>query len=193
MKGQVTVTATDTTGAHGSAAFAFAVVDGFNYCTNPLGNLLGNPGFETGSAAPWTSTPGVIKPNGAGETAHSGHWYAWLGTRHTGTLSQTVTIPSSCEGTGFSFWLHIDTAETATTTAFDTLTITANGDTLATFSNLNHATGYQQHFYELGGFAGTSVTVKFTVTENCSKQISFVVDDTYISPYGTCLEGDCPG
>ena len=37
----------------------------------------------------------VINPNGAGEYAHSGNWYAWLdgyGTTHTDTLSQTVTI-----------------------------------------------------------------------------------------------------
>jgi phosphatidylinositol-3-phosphatase len=60
---------------------------------------LGNPGFETGSAAPWTSTAGVINSNGAGETAHSGSWYASLdgyGTTHTDTLSQTVTIPAGC-------------------------------------------------------------------------------------------------
>ena len=74
--------------------------------------LLGNPGFETGSAAPWSSTARVINPNGAGETAHSGSWYAWLdgyGTTHTDTLSQTVTIPSGCTNYTFSFWLHIDT------------------------------------------------------------------------------------
>ena len=35
--------------------------------------LLGNPGFETGSAAPWTSTAGVINPNGAGETVALRH------------------------------------------------------------------------------------------------------------------------
>ncbi len=65
-------------------------------------------------------------------------------TTHTDTLSQAVTIPAACTGTTFSFWLHIDTAETTTTTAFDKLTITANGTTIATFSNLNHASGYRQ-------------------------------------------------
>ena len=60
--------------------------------------MLGNPGFETGSAAPWTSTAGVINANGAGDTAHSGTHYAWLdgyGTTHTDTLSQSVTIPAA--------------------------------------------------------------------------------------------------
>ena len=116
----VTVKATDTTGANGSASFTWTVSTAGG-CT--VTQLLGNPGFETGSAAPWTSTAGVINPNGAGETSHSGTWYAWLdgyGTTHTDTLSQTVTIPAGCTNTTFSFWLHIDTAETTTTTASST-------------------------------------------------------------------------
>ncbi|MGH3396225.1 MAG: putative Ig domain-containing protein, partial [Streptosporangiaceae bacterium] len=176
----VTVTATDTTGAKGSASFTWTIsTSGGGGCTAT--QLLGNPGFETGSAAPWTSTAGVINENGAGETAHSGSWYAWLdgyGTTHTDTLSQTVTIPAACTNTTFSFWLHIDTAETTTTTQFDKLTITANGTTLATFSNLNHNTGYAQHTYSLASFAGTTVTLKFTGTEDSSLQTSFVIDDT---------------
>jgi Putative Ig domain len=176
----VTVTATDTAGAHGSATFSWTISAGCSTRTQ----LLGNPGFETGSAAPWTTTPGIINPNGAGETAHSGNWYAWLdgfGTTHTDTLAQTVTIPAGCTGTSVSFWLHIDTAETSTTTAIDKLTITANSTTIATFSNLNHAAGYQQHTYSLGSFAGNSVTVKFTGVEDASLQTSFVVDDTAIN------------
>jgi subtilase family serine protease len=179
----VTVTATDTTGAHGSASFSWVISNAGGCSTHT--QLLGNPGFETGSAAPWTTTADVINPNGAGETSHSGSWYAWLdgyGTTHTDTLSQTVTIPAGCTATTFSFWLHIDTAETTTTTAFDKLTVTANGTTIATFSNLNHITGYLQHTYSLGSFAGSAVTVKFTGTEDSSLQTSFVVDDTAINP-----------
>ncbi len=181
----VTVTAKDTTGASGSASFSWTISSSGGGTCSTHTQLLGNPGFETGSAAPWTSTADVINENGAGETAHSGSWYAWLdgyGTTHTDTLSQTVTIPAGCTATTFSFWLHIDTAETTTTTAFDKLTITANGTTIATFSNLNHNTGYTQHTYSLGSFAGTSVTVKFTGVEDSSLQTSFVVDDTAITP-----------
>jgi hypothetical protein len=178
----VMVTATDATGAHGSATFSWAI-GGSGACTTRT-QLLGNPGFEAGSAAPWISTPAVINPNGAGEASHSGTWYAWLdgyGTTHTDMLSQTVTIPAGCTATSFSFWLHIDTAETTFTTAFDKLTITANGTTIATFSNLNHVVGYQPHAFSLGGFAGGAVTVKFTGTEDSSLQTSFVVDDTAIN------------
>jgi Putative Ig domain len=178
----VTVTAKDTTNASGSVSFTWTISTSGGGCTQQ--QLLGNPGFETGSAAPWTSTAGVINPNGAGETAHSGTWYAWLdgyGTTHTDTLTQTVTIPAGCKNSTFSFWLHIDTAETTTTTQFDKLIITANGTTLATFSNLNHAAGYQQHSVSLGSFAGSSVTLRFTGTEDASLQTSFVVDDTAVN------------
>ena len=183
----VTVTATDTTGAHGSASFSWTI--------SPSGGcspsqLLGNPGFETGSAAPWTSTAGVINPNGAGETAHSGNWYAWLdgyGVTHTDTLAQKVTIPAACTGTSFSFWLHIDTAEFTTTIAYDTLKVqvlNSSGTvlkTLATFSNLNHINGYLQHSYSLGSFAGQTITLKFTGHEDSSLQTSFVIDDTAVN------------
>jgi hypothetical protein len=53
--------------------------------------------------------------------------------------------------------------------------------TLATFSNLNHATGYQQHSYSLSGYAGQAVTLKFTGAEDSSLQTSFVVDDTAVN------------
>jgi len=51
---------------------------------------------------------------------------------------------------------------------------------VATFSNLNHASGYQQHTYSLGGRTG-SVTIKFSGAEDSSLQTSFVVDDTAVN------------
>ena len=187
----VTVTAQDTTGASGSASFTWTINTtggGGGGCT--AAQLLGNPGFETGSASPWTTTAGVINENGDGETAHSGSWYAWLdgyGTTHTDTLAQTVTIPATCTTATFSFWLHIDTAETTKTTAYDTLKVqvlNSSGtvlSTLATFSNLNHITGYAQHSYSLSSFIGQKITLKFTGTEDSSLQTSFVDDDNALN------------
>jgi hypothetical protein len=59
----VTVTAKDTTNASGSASFTWTIGTSGGGCS--ASQLLGNPGFETGSATPWTSTAGVINPNGA--------------------------------------------------------------------------------------------------------------------------------
>jgi hypothetical protein len=49
--------------------------------------------------------------------------------------------------------------------------------TLATFSNLNHATGYQQHTFNLLSFAGQTVQVFFSGKEDASLKTSFVLDD----------------
>jgi len=177
----VTVTVTDSAGATGSAAFTWTVTTVGGGCT--AAQLLGNGGFETGTAAPWTASAGVLD-NSTGEPAHTGSWKAWLdgyGTTHTDTLSQTVTIPASCTSATFTYYLHIDTAETTTTTAYDKLTVTAGTTTLASYSNLNSAAGYTQRSVSLSGFAGQTVTLKFTGTEDSSLQTSFVIDDAAVN------------
>ncbi|MFJ9707038.1 putative Ig domain-containing protein [Streptomyces sp. NPDC101234] len=176
-----TVTATDSTGASGSASFTWTVsTSGSGSCTSS--QLLGNPGFESGNTT-WTASSGVIT-NSSSESAHAGSYYAWLdgyGSTHTDTLSQSVTIPSACTNTTFTFYLHIDTAETTTSTQYDKLTVTAGSTTLATYSNLNAASGYVQKSFSLGSYAGSTVTLKFSGVEDSSLQTSFVIDDTAVT------------
>ncbi|MFF5298373.1 putative Ig domain-containing protein [Streptomyces sp. NPDC013161] len=177
----VTVTATDSTGASGSASFTWTVsTSGGGSCTST--QLLGNAGFESGNTT-WTASSGVIT-NDTGEAARTGSYKAWLdgyGSTHTDTLSQSVTIPSGCTGTTFTFYLHVDTAETSTSTAYDKLTVTAGSTTLATYSNLNAATGYVAKSFSLSSFAGSTVTLKFSGVEDSSLQTSFVLDDTAVT------------
>ncbi|MEU6649286.1 putative Ig domain-containing protein [Streptomyces sp. NPDC046900] len=175
----VTVTAQDSTGASGSASFSWTVGSSGGTCSSA--QLLGNAGFESGNTT-WTATSGVIT-NDTGEAAHTGSYKAWLdgyGISHTDTLSQSVTIPSGCKAT-FTFYLHIDTAETTTSTQYDKLTVTAGSTTLATYSNLNKASGYTQKSFDLSSFAGSTVTLKFSGVEDSSLQTSFVVDDTALT------------
>jgi hypothetical protein len=183
----VTVTASSGT-ASGSASFTWAVNGAGSGCT--AAQLLANPGFETGSATPWVTTTGVVESNGAGETSHSGTWYAWMdgyGTTHTDTVAQTVTIPATCKTASYSLYLHVDTAETTTTTAFDTLKVqvlNSSGtvlSTLGTYSNLNHVTGYSSFSFNLSSYIGQQITLKFTGTEDSSLQTSFVVDDNALN------------
>lgn len=176
----VAVTAKDTTNATGSATFTWTVGGGGGTCT--AGQKLGNPGFETGTAAPWTSSAGVLD-NTAGQASHSGSWKAWMngyGATHTDTLSQSVTIPAGCAAT-LTFYVHIDSAETTTTTAYDTLVVKAGTTTLATYSNLNKATGYALKSFNVSSLAGQTVSISFTGTEDSSLQTSFVVDDTALN------------
>ncbi|MEW2050276.1 M4 family metallopeptidase [Streptomyces sp. NPDC005476] len=177
-----TVTVTDSTGATGTAAFTWTVSSsgGGGTCTST--QLLGNAGFESGSTT-WTASSGVIT-NSSSQAARTGSYKAWLdgyGSTHTDTLTQSVTIPSGCTKTTFTFYLHVDTAETSTSTQYDKLTVTAGSTTLATYSNLNAATGYVQKSFSLGSFAGSTVALKFSGVEDSSLQTSFVLDDTAVT------------
>ncbi len=149
--------------------------------------LIGNPGFENGSTntAPWTTTAGVVDSS-TGEAAHSGSWKAWLcgyGTTHSDNIVQTVTIPSTVTTATLTFWLHIDTAETTTTSAFDTLQVQIRNSsgavlaTLATYSNLSKNTGYAQKSFDVSAYKGQTIQVYLVGSEDSSLQTSFVVDD----------------
>jgi len=147
--------------------------------------LLGNTGFETGTASPWTTTSGVVN-NSTSEPPHAGSWDAWLdgyGSSHTDTVAQTVSIPSGKTSATLQYYLHIDTSETTTSSAYDTLKVQVYNTsgtllgTLATFSNLNKASGYAVHTANLSSYIGQTVVIKFTGTEDSSLQTSFVLDD----------------
>ena len=82
---------------------------------------------------------------------------------------------------------HVDTAETTTSTAYDTLKVqvlNSSGTvlaTLATYSNLNKGTGYTVHTANLTPYIGQTVTIKFTGAEDSSLQTSFVLDDVTLT------------
>ncbi len=154
--------------------------------------LIVNGGFETGTATPWSLSSGVLCSNStcSGEAAHSGSWFVWLdgyGSRHTDTASQTVTIPSGKSTVNLSYYLHVDTAETTTSRAYDKLTVRIYSSagsllkTLVTYSNLNAASGYSLHTNSLAAYAGQTVTIKFTGTEDSSLATSFVLDDVSLT------------
>lgn len=173
---------------HAVLDISFGAGSGGGGCTGG-GQLLGNPGFETGTAAPWSASSSVVR-NSSTEPAHTGSWGAWLdgqGTTHTDILAQAVTLPAGCTGYTLSFWLHVDTAETTTSSKYDTLTVQVLNSagtvlsTLGSFSNLDHNTGYTQHSFSLAGYAGQSVRVSFSGSEDYTKQTSFVLDDTAVT------------
>ncbi|MEU7028207.1 hydrolase [Streptomyces sp. NPDC046275] len=150
--------------------------------------LLGNPGFESGTTV-WTASTGVIT-NDPARPARTGSYKAWLGgygSAHTDTLAQTVTIPAGCTTAALTFHTRIDTAETTTTTAYDKLKVevlSGSGTvlaTLATYSNLDRSSGYVQRSFNLAGYAGQTVTLRFTGTEGSQLQTSFVIDDTSLT------------
>jgi xanthomonalisin len=174
----VTETVTDALGATGSKSASVTVSGG-----GTSSQLLLNPGFESGSTS-WTATSGIITTSTTGEPSHGGSYLAYLdgyGSSHTDTLSQTVTIPAGKTSATLTFWLHIDTAETTSSSAYDKLTLTAKSgtstSTLATYSNLNKGTGYKQYSINMNSYIGKTVTITFTGKEDSSLQTSFTLDD----------------
>src|SRR5207249_2270240 len=106
-------------------SFTWTIGTGGGTCS---GQKLVNPGFESGSTS-WSATSGVINTDGA--HSHAGSGYAWLdgyGSTHTDTLSQTVSITAGCSA-NLTYYLFISSSE-GTGTAFDKLTLTANGATV---------------------------------------------------------------
>jgi aminopeptidase S len=150
------------------------------------GNLLQNPGFESG-AVNWTGTTGVIT-NSTSRPAHGGSYKAWLqgnGRTTTENLGQSVAIPSIATAASLSLWIRIDTAETTGSTVYDTVKVQivdgSTTTTLATYSNLNRNTSYVQKTLNVLAYKGRTVTVRFLGQEDSSLQTSFVIDDVAVT------------
>ncbi|WP_229448505.1 M4 family metallopeptidase [Massilia sp. CF038] len=140
-----------------------------------------NGGFESGTTG-WSGTTGAIGTFSQ-QPAFEGTRNAWLGgngVTATETISQSVAIPSNASSATLTFALHIDTKETTTSTAYDKLTVTATAGgvakTLASYSNLNKAAGYQTRTFDLAAYKGQTVTLTFSMREDSSLQTSFAVD-----------------
>ena len=142
-----------------------------------------NGGFEVGTT-PWTGTTAVIG-TWSTQPAFEGTRNAWMGgkgKKTTQALYQSVTIPSTVITATVSFQLHIDTKETTTATAYDKLAVqilSSTGTvlkTLATYSNLNKATGYALRTFDVSAYKGQTIRLNFKMTEDSSLQSSFTLD-----------------
>ena len=186
----VTVTAEDTTGATGSASFTWTI-SAATGCTAQ--QLLGNPGFQTGSLSPWKATAGVLASVAEGVPSYpsSDPYLAWLdgyGGPHTDTLAQTVTIPATCTNATLSFWLYIN-SDDPTNEAYDTFTIkvlNSSGTvlaTLGTLSNENEGSGYVEHSYSMVPYIGQTIKIKFIGKETLGDgyDTNFFEDDNALN------------
>jgi len=144
-----------------------------------------NGGFESGVTG-WAGTTGAIGAwAGSGEVPFEGSQFAYLGgngAAATESLTQAVVLPSTATAATLSFALHIDTAETTTSTIYDKLVVTVKSSTgavlgtLATYSNLNKASGYATRTFSLLPYKGQTVTLSFAMTEDSSAQTTFTID-----------------
>ena len=176
----------DAAGNVGSSnAAAFSISNGAGTGGS---QLLANPGFESGATS-WSGGSGIIN-NVAATAPRSGSWeakFGGTGTTRTDNLYQQVAIPSSAASATLSFWLQVGSAETSTTSAFDTLKlqVRSSGGTIlatpATYSNLNKGSTYVQKTIDLSAYKGQTVQVFFAGAEDSSLQTTFLVDDVALT------------
>lgn len=153
--------------------------------------LLLNQGFESGATS-WTASHTGIITNSTLRTARSGSWYARLGgvgATATRTLWQSVSIPSGRTSATLSYYLKIDTAESASDPAiYDKLEVqvlnsagTSVLKSCTSYSNLDAGTAYVQRTCDLSPYVGQTVRIQFRSTEDYSLQTSFSIDDTALN------------
>jgi hypothetical protein len=156
----------------------------------PSGNVLTNPGFESGSKG-WTVSSGVIGAHKGSASPHGGKDSAWLdgnGKTTTDTLLQKVGFSAACRYATVSFWLKINTKETSSTAKHDTMVVTLGAAPIGTWSNTQHSR-YAKYLHvtvrvnlPLDTYnAYTGGTLRFVGKENSSKQTSFIIDDVSVT------------
>ncbi len=119
----VTVKATDTTGASGSASFTWTI------SSTSGGSGITNGGFETGSFSGWSTSGAATSIVSSG--AHSGTYAARAGstspTNGDSGIAQTFNVPSGYSTV--SFWYNLTCPDTVT---YDWATATLRNNTTGT-------------------------------------------------------------
>ena len=90
-----------------------------------------------------------------------------------------MAVPTGCSAS-LTYYLWIDSDE-GTSKAYDKLAVTANGTSVQALSNVNQSTGYVKETVNLSSYAGKTVALKWTGTEDASEATSFFIDDTALT------------
>ncbi len=154
----------------------------------PSQELIVNGGFE-GGTSPWVLSGDAYYSTGG--YAHSGTGYMILGYYNyaSGTLYQTVTIPSNASSANLTFWLNVTSSETTTTTKYDFLYIEVRNtsgtllQTLTSYSNLDKGTlgvYSQKGTFNLLAYKGQTIRMQFRATTDFSLPTAFRVDDVSV-------------
>ena len=168
--------ATDTSGQYSKATTTFTIANG---------QLIRNGSFEKGYGVGWLNTTGMQIGTILGQTAYDGTKMAKFcgtGSKMSVALYQSVAIPANASPVNLSFALHVETKETSTGVARDTFAVQVRNSsgamlkTLATYSNLNAATGYKVYSFDLAEYKGQTIQLYFLGTEDGALSTGFILD-----------------
>lgn len=153
--------------------------------------LVQNGGFESGAAG-WQQVSAQGYPLIGDFNPRTGGLGADLGGANNADdrLSQTITLPPADDLT-LTGWWYLDTAETAG--IFDTLTVSLHrpdGTALATLATLDNTATvgvWDELTFDLSGYAGQSVILRFAARTDQENISEFFLDD--ISLWACPLDG----
>jgi hypothetical protein len=155
---------------------------------SPTADRVADGGFESGDIA-WTLSGSAQRSTGG--FPHAGAAYGMLGLSDgaSGSASQAITIPGDARSADLSFWLNVTSEETTITTAYDQLFVEVLGTDglvrapLVSFSNLDKAAAgayLRRGPFDLLGFAGQTVVIRFRAASDVSLPTTFRVDDVSV-------------
>jgi hypothetical protein len=167
--------ATDTSGQFTNATMTFIIANG---------QLVRNGSFEKGYGVGWSNTSGMQIGTILGQTAYDGTKMAKFcgtGSQMSVGLYQTIAIPVNASAVTLSYALHIETKETSGS-ARDTFAVQLRNSsgailkTLATYSNLNAATGYKVYSIDLAAYKSQAIQLYFLGAEDAALSTGFILD-----------------
>ena len=168
--------ATDTSSQYTNATMTFIIANG---------QLVRNGSFEKGYGVGWSNTSGMQIGTILGQTAYDGTKMAKFcgtGSQMSVGLYQSIAIPANASPVTLSYALHIETKETSTSSARDTFAVQIRNssgailNTLATYSNLNAATGYKVYSLDLTAYKGQTIQLYFLGAEDGALSTGFILD-----------------
>ncbi len=176
--------ATDTTGQYTNATMTFTINNG---------QLVRNGSFEKGYGVGWSNTTGMQIGTILGQTAFDGTKMAKFcgtGSKMSVGLYQSVAIPANASSATLSYALHIETKDTSTSVASDTLAVQVRNSsgaivkTLATYSNLNAAAGYKVFNLDMAAYKGQTIQLYFLGAEDAALATGFILDKVNLTVSG---------
>lgn len=188
--------------------FIIVILSLISFCTNAQTygtNLIQNGNFSS-NYSNWSVSGSSWYISGSFSCFYSSSAYGYVGTSTgvgansvSGSLYQTVTIPSNATAAALIFMLSVNTDETTTTTAFDYLYAELRNTsgtpltTLATYSNLNGAypqTGCQTYQTKAisipSTYYGQTVRINFRNSNDASLPTRFRIDDVMVGITQPC-------
>jgi cell division septation protein DedD len=134
------------------------------------GNVVANPGFETGSLSSWTSCGSLSDPAISTAQAHGGTYSALIGTtvkpevNGTAGLCQTVAVPA---GATLTFWVYEGTTDTISYVDQEADILSTSGQQLAQlYAEAKSTGGWVEKSFSMSAYAGETVQLYFGVKGN---------------------------